>query len=406
MTCYAVLWIPTIVYRDLKEVVTTTTKETNISDDQGNSLNVRVCLLENESVNIDIYSDAESDYEHYITLKFIKPSCNGLRLYSYEYTANPQYKDGFQFTDKIFPEAIYHIIKEFYHKHDFHESANDASLIAFTSREEVNIQDDDNPALAHYLQRYEFVLRSIVDSIHEWLESIRAKSDIKDAIFKAFPKLCLKARGYEVYMDTLYHSRYNKKCRVNCYDNRKLRQRAFNIENAQRYIKAAEYEYSIKYQHNSSTTLQAIAERNIQLVQETAQRNITATQETAEQNIKEVRKSAKSSTLLALVSIVLGIISIIYSECTSYKSSKDLLELRIKLETTIVNVSATVEEIRNQQNAIQELLPELNDVESQNEKLIHIERTLKILQTTIDKKYCSPLAPVSTDEKQELLNKE
>lgn len=386
MICYAVLWIPTIVYRNLNEVVTTTVKETNISDIEGNILNVRVRLLENESIEIDIYSNAESDYKHYITLTFVKPSYNGLRLYSYEYTVDSQYEDGFRFTDKTFPEAIYHIIKEFYHEHDFHELANDASLIAYTSKDEVHIQNDDNPALAHYLQRYEFILRAIVDNIHEWLEAIRAKTDIKDKIFTSFPKMCLKARGYEVYMDALYHSRYNKKCRVNCYDDRELRQRAFNIENAQRYIRAAEYEYSIKYQHNSSTALQAIAERNMKLVQETAQQNMKLTQKTAQENINEVRRTANSSTRWALVSIALGIVSIVYSVYTSHTSSKELYKLQTKLETTIENVSVTAEEIRNQQSEIQKLLPELNDVESQNDKLTRIERLIKMLQATINNK--------------------
>lgn len=386
MTCYAVLWIPTIVYRNLNEVVTSTVKETNISDIKGNLLNVRVRLLKNENIDIDICSNAESGYKHYITLKFVKPSYNGLRLYSYEYTADPQYEDGFRFTDKTFPEAIYHIIKEFYHEHDFHESANDASLIAYTSKCEVHIQNDDNPALAHYLQRYEFMLRSMVDNIHEWLEAIRAKSDIKDKVFTSFPKICLKARGYEVYMDALYHSRYNKKCRVNCYDDRELRQRAFNIENAHRYIKAAEYEYSIKYQHNSSIALQSIAEENMKLVQETAQQNMTLTQEAAKENIKTVLKTAHSSTRWAIVSIVLGIVSIGYSVYTSHASSKELYKLQTKLETTIDSVSVTVKKIRNQQSEIQELLPELNDVKSQNEKITRIERMLKMLYTAPDKK--------------------
>ncbi len=386
MTCYAVLWIPTIVYRNLNEVVTTTIKETNISDIQGNILNVRVCLLENESIDIDICSNTESDYKHYITLKFVKPSYNGLRLYSYKYTANAQYEDGFRFTDKTFPEAIYHIIKEFYHEHDFHELENDASLIAYTSKHKVNIQNDDNPALAHYLQRYEFMLRAMVDNIHEWLEAIRTKTDIKDQIFTSFPKMCLKARGYEVYMDALYHSRYNKKCRVNCYDDRELRQRAFNIENAQRYIKAAEYEYSVKYQHNSATALQSIAESNMKLVQETAQENMSLTQKTAQDNINEVKKTANSSTRWAIASIILGIVSIVYSVYSSHTSSKELFKLQTKLEATIDNVSVTTEEIRNQQTEIQELLPELNDVESQNEKLTRIERMVKMLQTTLNNK--------------------
>ena len=346
MMCYVVLWIPTIVYRDLK-VVSETTKETNISDVEGKLLNVRVRLLEDESIDIDISSDVASGYKHYITLNFIKPSYNGLRLYSYEYNANPQFDAGFRFTDETFPEAIYHIIKEFYHEHDFHEPANDASLIAYTSGCAVDIQDDDNPALAHYLQRYEFVLQSMVENIHLWLESIREKEDIEDKIFTSFPKICLKARGYEVYMDALYRSRYNKKCRVDCYADRELRQRAFNIENAQKYIKAAEYEYSVKYKHNSTRVLQAIAEKNMLLVQENAQRNIDIIRETAGDNLKEVRKTANSSTCLAIISILLGIVSVVYSVYTSYLSSNELVKLQTKLEATMDKVSATTGEIQN-----------------------------------------------------------
>ena len=63
-----------------------------------------------------------------------------------------------------------------------------------------------------------------------------------------------------------------------------------------------------------------------------------------------------------------------------------MFKLQTKLEATIDNVSVTTEEIRNQQTEIQELLPELNDVESQNEKLTRIERMVKMLQTTLNNK--------------------
>ena len=91
-------------------------------------------------------------------------------------------------------------------------------------------------------------------------------------------------------------------------------------------------------------------------------------------------------TKCTIASIILGIVSIGYSVYSSHTSSKELFKLQTKLEATIDNVSVTTEEIRNQQTEIQELLPELNDVESQNEKLTRIERMVKMLQTTLNNK--------------------
>ena len=65
-----------------------------------------------------------------------------------------QIRNPFLWTN-IFPNAIYHIVKSFYHTHEHHETDEDSLLTAYTSPDPIAIKDPDNKALVHYLQLYD-----------------------------------------------------------------------------------------------------------------------------------------------------------------------------------------------------------------------------------------------------------
>lgn len=412
MTCYAALWIPTITYKNLKEIPTEFVKEVNISDEPSDPLYLRVCLNK-DNENIDIFVQEQEGYILFVTLKFEQPSCNGLRLYSYERTLYNDNEEGFRFTENTFPEAVYHIIKGFYHIHDFHENESDASLQPFTSQNKINIQKDDNAALMHYLECYEKILCESANAAQSWIHSTRSKYpdlDIQDIQFNVFPNLCLRARGYEVYMGALYRSRYNTKCRPNSTvsddKTRLYRQRAFNIENALRYINAAEYEFSIKYEHKNNIKLRAAADRNMQetivnakktvtAVGEAANSNMQAISTTAENNIKMSAKSNRTSVRWAIFSIIMGLFaslcSILYSYKLSEQSSDQINIMRDSLNTTIMDVSSFVSKIIKHQQNIEKSLPEYKEILEQKDrqkrienKLDNLERVLKDLKINLD----------------------
>ncbi len=399
MTCYAVLWIPTILHGELSNCKSKIEKL--ISDVTGDKLNegdeeIYVRVILGDSGNVDVYvRDADGQFapDPFITLTLEDSSSNGLCCYSYTKTAlDSQYSEGFGFTESKFPKAIYHIIKEFYHSHDFHNPENDASLPPFVSTKKIDIHSDDNDALKHYLIHYEKLLCSIAAFMHLWLDIIRTKlnisrqsADLQDDSFQAFTEMCLKARGYEAYMGTLYRSIHNKKCRLDAKVRSKkdssLRKIAFNIENALQYIRTAEYEFISRYKQTSAIVLQKHAERNITATQTSASRSIQAIEEKAGASIDAVNESSKSSTRGAiagiLVSFFLGIASLLYSAYAAYESSKDLSSVKVEVDAALDSLAMVVGELKEHQEVTTKSIPDMEDFEELNRTILGIEKRLK-----------------------------
>lgn len=233
-TCYAVLWIPTFTHKPFIEHPIKETIRRNISDLEDEKFEIEVSLLEDNHIGISVLGD-NGEKKDFLRLTCIGCSRNGLIEYSYEEThlSNAE-SDGFQFTSEVFPEAIYHIIKEFYHEHEFHDNEADTSLRPYISKKSVNLQQNDNPALEHYLERYEEALTDLVDltrdaknkiaedskkkkGCKEWLLSwltLMAAQNEKLCHYQSLGKLIMKAKGFEIYLNALYGSIYNTKCKV------------------------------------------------------------------------------------------------------------------------------------------------------------------------------------------------
>ena len=376
MRCYSVLWLPKILHSP-NEILSLQTvyDKYDISDVAGMPLYLRVELLPNKDIDISIYETGFNIApHHFITLTYEDESCNGTIQYSYERTI---YQDGeFRFTEDEFPEAIYHLVKAFYHNHDFHEELCDTVLRPYTSINKVDIHQEDNKALLHYLACYEDMLCTSVTFLQLILSDMKSQTHnwtITDPKFISLSQVCLRARGYEVYMATLYHSRYNTLCKkeVSYYNNqyKKLRQRAFNIENALRYIRAVEYEYDVMYQQKNTAEILTAANDIMR-----------GTSNQANASMVAITNSAKSSTCWAIfgiiVSLIFGAGSIIYSGVSAKKSSNELREVRTELNLSIDTLSSIVSEISTQVDEFDSIALGIEKLNSQQELLRKIDRKL------------------------------
>lgn len=308
MACHVVLWIPTIVYQGFSDKESFIEK--NISDIPGKELMVKVSLHSGGNIQVDVKSN-NGEYNPFVTLIREDVSSNGLMCFTYKSTSDDG--KGFCFTTTEFPTAIYHIIKDFYHKHEFHDGENDSSLRPFVSSHKINIKAKDNEALLHYLTTYGTVISNFVSYIQL---AIRAKRAAKDKINpdtrELLNDMCLRARGYEVYMGVLYRSKYNTKCRPDNMIDRELRHIACNIENGLRYIRLIEHEFGEYTQESFVSKM-----------------------------IKDANNSIRSSKLSIRIgwgSIAVGIISLIVSLIISARSTKGLYSVKDGLQQQLDSI--------------------------------------------------------------------
>jgi hypothetical protein len=134
LKCYAVLWNPTVNHLKInfEEPHNGGIKIADISDIIGRPFKIKI---QTNGKNIDILTQNENKsdiFDPFMTLHFEKFSHNGMIKYSFE----PKFfEDGeFGFDDGSFPGVVYHIIKELYHIHEFHEDETDSSLLPYLSK--------------------------------------------------------------------------------------------------------------------------------------------------------------------------------------------------------------------------------------------------------------------------------
>lgn len=367
-TCYAVLWIPTIAHRSIVGITPFKQKiERNISDIEGNIFKIEVSLR-GKDIDVSIV-DPDSSKSLLVNLFYIDDSRNGMVEYSYEETSiKKEGSDGFEFSSKNFPEAVYHIIKEFYHIHEFHDPECDSSLAPYISNEKVDIHNNDNLALQHYLKCYERVLSNMVEAARYGLQMIREKqrenkgSEIK--AYNSYARMSILAKGYEAYLNALYDSVYNTQCRMHCnmlggmqdvmqkedtsqnepQNKRKeilkeMRRRAFNIENAIKYFAALDYEFYINVQqHNTIKIINHTVEnanKNMDATLNSSKLAIEATSAENQRTIKEIANSSRSSIKWAVISITVGFVfslaATLYSSYLSRMSSIELQDTKTEL---------------------------------------------------------------------------
>lgn len=354
MDCFVVLWIPTIVYNDFSKPLENSL-EKNISDIPGKELIVRLDL--SEDGDFSVYTKNNEHYDLLVKLKREQISSNGLMLFSYNSTSNEE--NGFRFTSTEFPTAVYHMIKSFYHVHDFHDSDTDSSLPPFVSSETIDIRSKDNKALLHYLNNYNNVISNTVRYIQLAIRSTRRnKDEIRPETRSGIQEVCLYARGYEVYMGVLYHSKYNTISKTESND-REWRHIACNIENGLRYIRTIEREYG----------------------EYTQQRFVDKVIKDAESSLKSSNKSikiSKISNFVGIASLIIGIISFFAAFKIARQSTNEMREVRDALKQEIEIIPASLSETESK---IQELKAEQDSLHIID---INIQNQLQSVSKKVD----------------------
>ena len=240
---YCVFWIPTIFHIQQKHIATSTSN--NISDIESCPFLVTVTL--ESSGNVIITPNKKED--HKVCLNFVESSRNGLFLYYYENknsdTDNEQDEN---FISEHIPNAIYHLVKGFYHIHEHHDAEEDSLLKAFLSDKPVKIKEPNNEALCHYLHEYEKKFKAYSKQISVSFLHLQQKSLDWRNIYglftrgsRAISKICQQALGEYVYCNSLLQSKYNEQTDLvgnTTIDKQidKVRIMVFNIKNAVRNI--------------------------------------------------------------------------------------------------------------------------------------------------------------------------
>lgn len=351
--CYVVLWIPTVNHIPInfdspnfdgicRIDINDMSKSGDMSDRQA-PLEVKVVAAENRNIEISVKRKSDDrdneNYKHFITLKYEDSSRNGMVKYSYE-PATLSSDSGFRFDECTFPEAIYHIIKGFYHTHEFHEDENDSSQKAYITTGRINIHEKNNDALRHYLSNHETTILNLVKWGKYFLRKAidlekQSEDNTSVTIYSIFPKMYVMAMGYNAYIHSLYHSIYNEECKVSRTDvdhdseneiAKSMRRRAFNIENSIRYFNVLKTLFDSRIQETNTNSILKKAEENIQV---------------ATDNLKSSIRSSRNSTILAYISIIVGVVSIVISLYISNYSSQELNDAKNELVNTMNEIKAS-----------------------------------------------------------------
>ncbi|MDE6480913.1 MAG: hypothetical protein K2L45_11680 [Muribaculaceae bacterium] len=385
--CYAVLWIPTVNHIPIpfEEPHNDGVKIADISDIIKRPFKIKI---QTNGKNIDILTQNEKEtdtFDSFITLHFEKFSHNGMIKYSFE----PKFFENgeFGFDDESFPGVVYHIIKEFYHIHEFHENETDSSLLPYLSKNDINIGEPDNEAIKHYLKNFEKIILVLVNLAKEFSNIVQEKgkkdSEFVQKDFDTFFKMYIMVRGYDAYLHSLYKSIYNKKCHISNENEKELRRCAFNIENSVRYFNVLHTFFDTQIRKNNTFSILKNVEENLRKSEEnlsrvnetldnskksleTSEQTLKTTEETlktteetlktseltlksSNTNIEKTKEAADDSTKWAIrgiiFSAILSIVSISYSICLSNQSSKELKETSTKLEHFFKNSMETTEQI-------------------------------------------------------------
>ena len=177
---YCVLWMPTKYERtDWAEVPASQSKKCNISDN-GKPLYISA-LKKEHSNNIQIkhhFGRFCKKIVCSIDLDCINATPNGLFLYKYEYST--ENKNVVRLADTIKSRAIYHLIKEIYHEHEFHHHEDDSKVKSLHSDVNVNLNLPNNCAVEFFLKRWDDYFREkitldIIPNRENFLKLIKNK---------------------------------------------------------------------------------------------------------------------------------------------------------------------------------------------------------------------------------------
>jgi len=197
------------------------TKEINISDFSDgmesckeDKLTIKIKPLGDDNFRIIVGNDSQEFEEYSFDLLIEDKKENG--LYQYRFIRNT---DSPLFKKDIFPAAIYHKLKDYYHIHEVNKgNSADAYLQAFVNDnwEKTDLSADNNSALLFYLEQYEIIFKTYYIRIKKYYSIFKSKQT-KKTDFKSrstcminIDNMFSSAKIEESYFNTLKNSINNK----------------------------------------------------------------------------------------------------------------------------------------------------------------------------------------------------
>ncbi|MDR0660035.1 MAG: hypothetical protein LBG19_04375 [Prevotellaceae bacterium] len=119
-----------------------------------------------------------------IVLEYIDACRNGMLLYKYRFNNSCPLELAI---DKAMPFAVYHLIKGYFHEHEYHSEEKDSLLEAYIQPTRINIKKCDNEALIFYLKGFEeqfaFYNKTLRNNLYQTNEDcakLKSKLDIDE----------------------------------------------------------------------------------------------------------------------------------------------------------------------------------------------------------------------------------
>lgn len=315
--------VPNTINDEISDGITTKVHHVSISIDRENK----------DNRDITITSRIGNNKGTTINLKYINASHNGLIQYYYE-ADNRNHEANF--ICKAIPNAIYHLIKGFFHEHEYHNPKGDSTLLAYTSDSEVNIKEQDNKALIYYLEQYEEKFRGYRDLAFEKLQFIEEKNNESAEEYymnylmrhSNLDTFCNNALGESLYYEALLYSWYNDSCKYDTTGNvysacnrddtksensKHLHRLALNAKNAIDSIRIIQFsnKHLFDYKNSGYTikALEGIVDGN--KVNQKLTTDVAELVKDVTNLIRNGEKLSKNSYFVGWTSVILGIVSLL-----------------------------------------------------------------------------------------------
>lgn len=198
--------------------------------------------------HILIKARSVTGHQDELFLKCLDARRNGLFLYEYEC---PKEKKYLLNSKNEITNAVYHAVKAFYHEHEYHDPNKDSLLPPFPCENPVDLTSPNNPALLHYLEKFEQIFLDELELIKEFkiecninyarankekdalIEEKKQKEEAKEKIreewaqeyqdtitlmqrvlldngYRRCLNYCSRVLSIHVYYQSLFYSKYNK----------------------------------------------------------------------------------------------------------------------------------------------------------------------------------------------------
>lgn len=208
---YVSFWIPTLIKKETFSPRKKKIERVNISDPLFRNHHVDLCMEENSlSFNITF------DNNEVVSFLFIGQDSSGFLIYEIKGALLNEWHLS------SIKQPIYHLFKELFHDHEFHDDEQDSLLFAYIfDADVVNISRFVEDSFKHYISIYYHKCIAYQNSIRKDIDAIKEKQNIAAYSFTGFKKLyrtrerILKFFGEFVYFKALSskqtnHHRYDE----------------------------------------------------------------------------------------------------------------------------------------------------------------------------------------------------